>query len=99
MKRSTRPPFWLRALGLKMIGYLRGNFTHHSSPMRVRFAIGFASDVVDGATCSSVYGQHREQLLDRQAHHIFKAPVDAFDDQLTLLLDAISAGLVERVDL
>lgn len=99
MKRSTRPPFWLRALGLKMIGYLRGNFTRHSSPMRARFAIGFAADVGGGATCLSVDGQNREQLLDRQAHHIFKAPVDAFDDQLTLLLDAIGAGLVERVDL
>lgn len=98
MKRSTRPPFWLRALGLKMIGYLRGNFTRHSSPMRARCAIGFATDVVDGATCSSVDGQNREHLLDRQAHHIFKAPVDALDDQLAMLLDAISAGLVERVD-
>lgn len=98
MKRSTRPPFWLRALGLKMIGYLRGNFTRHSSPMSARFAIGFASDVVDGAIYSSVYGQNCEQLLDRQAHHIFKASVDALDDQLTMLLDAIGAGLVERVD-
>ena len=99
MKRSTRPPFWLRALGLKMIGYLRGDFTSHSSPMRARFAIGFAADVVGGAMLSSVYGQNRKHLIDRQAHHIFKATVDALDDQLTMLLDAISAGLVERVNL
>ena len=60
-----------------MIGYLRGNFTPHSSPMRARFAIGFA---MEGGDRSPVYGQDREHLLDRQPHHIFKAPVDALDD-------------------
>ena len=98
MKRRTRPPFWLRALGLKMIGYLRGNFTHHSLPMRPRFAIGFAKKEA-WTDRSNAFVHDLEQSLNRQPHHIFKASVNAGNNQLAMFLNAVSASFVEGVDL
>lgn len=101
MKRNTRPPLWLRALGLKMTGYLRGCFTDQQSLITTGFAIRFAEECVTAAMASGSFRrcQNFKQLLDWKPHHIFETPIDTSNDQITVLLDAVSARLVEGIDL
>ena len=101
MKRSARPPFWLRALGLKMTGYLRGSFTARSIADRCSFRnrIRYRSDSRAMRDDSIRRSQHLKQALHRQPHHIFKTPVDAINDQVAVFLNAVGTRFVERVDL
>ena len=85
MNRSTRPPFWLRARGLKMSGYRCGVSMPDSSPMARRFR-------------NPISPQGRNHLGHRQAHHVFETAADPGDDPLAVFLDAVGPGLVQRID-